>query len=1442
MAETLGLVSSIASLIDLFIKVGVQCSLYCSGVKNAPRDIRQILNEADRFTATLKHLEQLLAGPNGAKLDSSQNICRSVADCRLQLDDLITKLERGTRLQRITWPLKKEDIIGILHRLQKYRAVIASDLQVDQTALLLDVHQEVVLAKLNSAKGAAFDSSSHVSNSKCYPGTRDDILQQILTWGTALDGQCVFWLNGGAGTGKSTISRTVAQMFADKGMLGASFFFKRGESDRGNMALFFPTIASQLVQTLPSIAPHIRAAVEANPAIHDKSIKDQFDKLIADPIKNASEHIHTRTIVLVVDALDECDNVEHVRLVIYLLSQAKHFASIRLKAFVTSRPELAIRLGFEDICGQYEDLVLHRIPRAIIEHDITLFLKHELTVIRRDYNKSVSSDRQLPPSWPDTDKFQKLVSMSVPLFIFAATACRFVQDRRIGGPKEQLAKILEHQTSHKSSLDATYLPIVEGLVAGLSASEKSQVAERFRQVVGSIVILASPLCTPSLARLFAMPLDVIEDQLDLLHSVLFVPSDRSTPVRLLHLSFRDFLVDKEKANELERYPFWVDEQEAHQRLATQCLQLLSTNDTLRRNICGLQLPSTPRSEIYQQTIDAVLPPEVQYACRYWVYHWKESMYKIKDGGLVERFLVNHLLHWLEALSLIGRISECIGMVHDLLGLLDLEQSSFTSKLLRDARRIILHYRSIIDYSPLQVYYSAIVFAPEQSIVRTQFRNELPAWLSLPAQVASEWDSCLQTLEGQTWVTSVAFSHDSNVIASASVEATIKLWDTVTGTCISTLEGHSSPVRSIAFSHDSKMLVSSSEFDENTIKIWDVMTGACRATIESYTDSKTSLRSVVFSHDSSSIASVSEYKLSYHIKLWDVTTCACIATYSGHSSGIYSIAFSHDSKMLASASSDKTIKLWNTVSGICTSTLEGHSSPVLSVAYSHDSTILASASEDASIKLWDAVTGACIATLKGHSKDVTSVAFSHDSRMLASASYDCDVRLWDVTKKTSIATLKGHTNWVNAVALSHNSKLLASAAGDSTIKIWDVEMDVGQMSSTGHSDFITSVKFVDNTNVLISASRDKIIRLWDVSTCACTATLKGCGDWVNLIAVSPNSKMLASPSASDDGTIHLWDITTSTRIATLEGHESLVRPDDPPHDPMLSMFESKGRRGILVWDPRRDCHRWVVGWNNSVISAVVFSHDSQQLASASAVDGIIRVWDVGTGACTAVLKGHSMWVNWLAFSHDSNILVSSSGDRSIKVWDIEMGICSTTLEGHSEYDACPIAFSHDYKMLASGADDGAIKLWDVSAALKFWDVSKGLCIAAVDTSYISKDYCVFATTGSSLSTSVGNFTLEGALSPRNTTAVASAVAPVGLEADLLPRKNTIMPATDVHIHRRGIGLSEDVSWVMWDEDKLIWLPPAYRPRKSAIRESTLALGCSRSKIVLLTIFPELIDFI
>jgi NACHT domain len=238
---------------------------------------------------------------------------------------------------------------------------------------VLDISQTLVLSQLPIAKDAAFDSHADEHDARCHPQTRVAIRQEIRRWIEDLEGKCIFWLNGMAGTGKSTISRTVAQSFADTGDLGASFFFKRGERDRSSAALLFTTIAAKLVAKVPALATDVGAAIDANRAITGKPLKQQFEKLILEPLgilKNDPSNI--KKVVIVIDALDECERDNDIKLVIYLLSLAKTVSSVRFRVFVTSRPELPIRLGFNDIRGKYQDLVLHEIPRPVIEDDITV--------------------------------------------------------------------------------------------------------------------------------------------------------------------------------------------------------------------------------------------------------------------------------------------------------------------------------------------------------------------------------------------------------------------------------------------------------------------------------------------------------------------------------------------------------------------------------------------------------------------------------------------------------------------------------------------------------------------------------------------------------------------------------------------------------------------------------------------------------------------------------------------------------------------------------------------------------------------------------------------------------------------------------------------------------------------------------------------------------------
>jgi WD40 repeat protein len=141
----------------------------------------------------------------------------------------------------------------------------------------------------------------------------------------------------------------------------------------------------------------------------------------------------------------------------------------------------------------------------------------------------------------------------------------------------------------------------------------------------------------------------------------------------------------------------------------------------------------------------------------------------------------------------------------------------------------MYHKQAIESSPLQAYGSALLFSPNQSLVRRLFWHEGPQCIALKPGMSDEWGACLQTLEGHSdWVNSVAFSHDSTRLASASDDSTVKIWDASSSARLQTLKGHSHKVISVAFSHDSTRLASASS--DSTVKIWNASSSACLHTL------------------------------------------------------------------------------------------------------------------------------------------------------------------------------------------------------------------------------------------------------------------------------------------------------------------------------------------------------------------------------------------------------------------------------------------------------------------------------------------------------------------------------------------------------------------------------------------------------------------------------------
>jgi len=417
------------------------------------------------------------------------------------------------------------------------------------------------------------------------------------------------------------------------------------------------------------------------------------------------------------------------------------------------------------------------------------------------------------------------------------------------------------------------------------------------------------------------------------------------------------------------------------------------------------------------------------------------------------------------------------------------------------------------------------------------------------------------------VTSVSFSPDAKILASASGDNTVKLWDIKSGKEIKTLKGHTEAVTSVSFSPNAKTLASAS--GDNTVKLWDIKSGKEIKTL------KGGVISVSFSPNTKTLASAS---LDNTVKIWDINTGKEIKTLKGHTDIVHNVSFSPDSKTLASASLDNTVKLWDINTGKEIKTLKGHTSYVWSVSFSSDGKTLASASGDM-VKLWDISSGKEIKTLKGHTDFVYNVSFSPDGKILASALGDNDnmvenaVKLWDVNSGREIQTLKGHTSYVWSVSFSPDGKTLASASDDKTVKLWDINSGREIKTLKKHTDSVDRVSFSPDGKILASASRDQTVRLWNVNSGREIKTLKGHTDGVGSVSFNPDGKILASASGnhfsmfsgSRDKMVRLWDVNNGREIKTLKGHTN---------------------------------------W----ISSVIFSPDGKILASASG-DGTIILWNL-----------------------------------------------------------------------------------------------------------------------------------------------------------------------------------------------------------------------------------------
>lgn len=332
---------------------------------------------------------------------------------------------------------------------------------------------------------------------------------------------------------------------------------------------------------------------------------------------------------------------------------------LRLRIFLTSRPELPVRLGFRSLAGDlHHDIKLEEVQAITIERDIRMYLDYRFAGIRNERALQQTYD-PLPADWPGNDRIEALAKIAVPLFIFAFTVCRYISQR---DPQGRLETLLAPQKSTSlSGLDNMYLTILDRMLLDQGIREHDQAMNDFRTVAGSIVLLAEPLSAQSLATMLDVSLTLIDDTLQPLHSVLHIPASRTSSIRLLHLSFHDFLTDPllKSSNK-----FYIDAGRTHARLAQQCVWRLNQPGVLSNDLCKISRPGARRVKYSMDYVAGYLTSDIAYACCHWAWHAIQAKQELFDADYVHLFLLQHFLHWLEALSWLGRLSSAVGFIRE----------------------------------------------------------------------------------------------------------------------------------------------------------------------------------------------------------------------------------------------------------------------------------------------------------------------------------------------------------------------------------------------------------------------------------------------------------------------------------------------------------------------------------------------------------------------------------------------------------------------------------------------------------------------------------------------------------------------------------------------------------------------------------------------------------
>ncbi|KAL5634834.1 hypothetical protein ACGC1H_002757 [Rhizoctonia solani] len=1127
-----------------------------------------------------------------------------------------------------------------------------------------------------------------------------------------------------AGTGKTTIAYSVCTGLDSAHMLGASFFCSRLREECRNVNMIIPSIAYQLARFSHPFHHALCNALKKDPDAHGKQLHMQFDALIKDPILQV-QHTLPEELIVVIDALDECDDKDSTQDILNVLLSKT--SELPIKFIVSSRPEAQVRDQMADDRVKSK-LVLHELDTDDVQADIKTYLREGLKKMN-------------PP--PTDSQIAALVAKAGILFIYAATAVRYIgHDNFQRMPEERLHKLLDAQPTQRGKklgeIDQLYMTILEAAFGDQGIDEEEQ--GDMEQVIYTVICAREPLTVSGLSKLLQIKdIERVRAALRPLWSILYIV-EGSELVTTLHASFPDFMFDSARSKA------YHCNSEAHNRiLAEHCLERIKRAQP-QFNICGLEssyLPDHMVPNIGKRVTDAI-PSDLLYACRYWADHVEAGKSPSTLTVQLQDFLSRRLLLWMEVLNLNKQMrtgAECMKQVVKWCN--HLKNDEELMDLANDALRFVDTFAANpISQSTPHIYVSMLTFWPRSGpIVKhyMQFTHgpveaegtaldqrqlaHLATWvfeaeicalaissngqylaLGIDKDVlvvdSSSGQGVLGPLHGHSdYIETIMFSPDCTLVIAGSTDEDSSMtekiigWDTHTGDIVVgplPLEEPWSPISCLTFWPDCTCIASG--FDEQTIYLWDAKTGKMLCSLEV----DDSVDAVAFSSNGILIAA----GFGEELQVWNSQTGhTTLGPLSTGKADI--ITFSPDSSCIIHAdSSSNTVAVRNVQNGQLIHELSvdvGSRYGVGHIGCSPDHRHIVS-SCDKAVYVWNAQHGKMVlGSLEGHTGSIASVAFSPDGSRIISACSGGLVCTWD-TRQHNFApkSISTRTSGIVSAKSSPDGHHFVSGSQDGALRIWDSHtgaMKVGPIKT--HTSLIIAVDFLDDC--VVSGSNDGMIAVHNALNGEVLRSLTITpGHSIHSIAFSLNGDLIVTGSSlGSSSEVNLWDAQNGSRLLDpLMGFHSLVSSVEFSPDGTRIVASSWGKNTqIAVWDVSdgRNLFGFLNGHTTGVLSAS-YSPDGTLIASGS-TDNTIIVWDAYAGLLVlGPLFGHSSLVNSVNFSPDSARLISGSSDQTI-MWDVRTGEIVFELPHGHKQGITLVAYSPDGTRILSCSYDMTVRIHD-----------------------------------------------------------------------------------------------------------------------------------------------------